>query len=56
MPNGNTTDVSGQILLQAGQQCSSLNESGAINDWRYRAQYRARRPRRTGRDGAAANA
>jgi putative membrane protein len=35
MPKGNTTDVSGQILLQVAQLCSSLNESGVINDWRY---------------------
>ncbi|MGX1087042.1 bestrophin family protein [Pseudomonas sp. AP3_22 TE3818] len=35
MPEGDTTDISGQILMQVGQQCSTLNESGAINDWRY---------------------
>ena len=35
MPKGNTTDVSGQILLQVGQQCSVLNESGVISEWRY---------------------
>ena len=35
MPKGDTTDISGQILMQVGQQCSTLNESRAINDWRY---------------------
>ncbi|WP_448090468.1 bestrophin family protein [Pseudomonas azerbaijanoccidentalis] len=35
MPRNDTTDISGQILMQVGQQCSALNESRVINDWRY---------------------
>jgi putative membrane protein len=35
MPNGITTDISGRILTQVGQQCSMLSESGAISEWRY---------------------
>jgi len=35
MPKGSTSDVTGQILLNVGQQCSTLNESGTISDWRY---------------------
>ena len=35
MPKDNAADISGQILLQVGQQCSALAESGAINEWRY---------------------
>ncbi|MGH8384076.1 MAG: bestrophin family protein [Pseudomonas sp.] len=35
MPSANTLDISGQILLQVGQQCSALNESGTISEWRY---------------------
>jgi putative membrane protein len=35
MPNGITTDISGRILTQVGQQCSMLGESGAISEWRY---------------------
>jgi putative membrane protein len=32
---GGTRDISGQILMQVGQQCSALSESGAISEWRY---------------------
>ncbi|WP_338586347.1 bestrophin family protein [Pseudomonas sp. MAG733B] len=35
MPKGSTSDVTGQILLNVGQQCSTLNESATISDWRY---------------------
>ncbi|POA77820.1 bestrophin family protein [Pseudomonas sp. DP16D-R1] len=35
IPKGGTQDISGQILMQVGQQCSALSESGAINEWRY---------------------
>ncbi len=35
IPNDNAPDFSGSILLQVGQQCSALSESGAINEWRY---------------------
>jgi putative membrane protein len=35
VPTGTTTDISGRILLQVGQQCSALSESGAISEWRY---------------------
>jgi putative membrane protein len=33
--NDNAPDFSGRILLQVGQQCSALSESGLINEWRY---------------------
>jgi len=35
VPTGTTTDISGRILLQVGQQCSALSESGDISEWRY---------------------
>jgi putative membrane protein len=35
VPTGTTTDISGRILMQVGQQCSALSESGAISEWRY---------------------
>jgi putative membrane protein len=35
IPIGTTTDISGRILIQVGQQCSALSESGAISEWRY---------------------
>jgi putative membrane protein len=35
VPTGATTDISGRILLQVGQQCSALSEAGAISEWRY---------------------
>ncbi|MFJ3372284.1 bestrophin family protein [Pseudomonas sp. NPDC086251] len=35
VPTGTTTDISGRILLQVGQQCSALSEAGAISEWRY---------------------
>jgi putative membrane protein len=35
IPKGGTQDISGQVLMQVGQQCSALSESGAINEWRY---------------------
>ena len=35
MPGDNGADLCGQILLQAGQQCSALSESSAISEWRY---------------------
>jgi putative membrane protein len=35
IPTGTTTDISGRILMQVGQQCSALSESGAISEWRY---------------------
>jgi putative membrane protein len=35
IPIGTTTDISGRILMQVGQQCSALSESGAISEWRY---------------------
>ncbi|MGY2261084.1 bestrophin family protein [Pseudomonas sp. SDO55104_S430] len=34
-PEAGTAEISGQVLLQVGQQCSALNESGAISEWRY---------------------
>jgi putative membrane protein len=35
IPKDNAPDFSGRILLQVGQQCSVLSESGVINEWRY---------------------
>ncbi len=34
-PDGNAPDISGRILDNVGQQCSTLVESGAISEWRY---------------------
>jgi putative membrane protein len=34
-PNPNAPDLTGHILLEIGQQCSALGESGAISEWRY---------------------
>jgi putative membrane protein len=34
-PKDNAGDLCGRILMQVGQQCSALTESGAINEWRY---------------------
>ncbi|SDP13718.1 putative membrane protein [Pseudomonas arsenicoxydans] len=35
VPEDNTPDFSGHLLQQVGQQCSTLSESGVINEWRY---------------------
>ncbi|MDZ4323713.1 MAG: bestrophin family protein [Pseudomonas sp.] len=35
MPRNNAADLCGQILLQVAQQCSTLSQSGEINEWRY---------------------
>ncbi|KPG95933.1 bestrophin [Pseudomonas sp. RIT-PI-q] len=35
LPKDNAGDLCGGILMQVGQQCSTLAESGAINEWRY---------------------
>ncbi|WP_433740533.1 bestrophin family protein [Pseudomonas putida] len=35
MPKDNAGDICGRILMQAGEQCSTLAESGAISEWRY---------------------
>jgi putative membrane protein len=35
VPAENAGDLCGRILMQVGQQCSTLAENGAINEWRY---------------------
>jgi putative membrane protein len=35
VPAQNAGDLCGRILMQVGQQCSALAESGAVNEWRY---------------------
>ena len=35
MPKGNVPDITGSILIEVGEQCSTLAEAGAISEWRY---------------------
>lgn len=35
VPQDNAGDLCGRILMQVDQQCSTLAEAGAINEWRY---------------------
>jgi len=35
LPKADTQDIGAHVLLQVGQQCSALSESGVISEWRY---------------------